>query len=169
MAINLSPWAFFCYENACPCTFSLSMASSPPGVDMMRSWMLETDCSPAWLHREPKDGDAVRQPIGAVEKWPGRWFSEASKYLCLLLCISFRSEPQRRDRRRKEKQKWWRQKCKREYERQTERKEEKGQRGGKTNVRHTVHIKGLQQTRQSDAQFSPQVVQWRHVYVPNNI
>lgn len=87
------------------------MASSPPGVDMMRSWMLETDCNPAWLHREPEDGEAVRQPIGAVEKWPGRWFSEASKYLCLLLCISFRSEPQRRetgDAKRK-KQKWWRQ------------------------------------------------------------
>lgn len=80
------------------------MASSPPGVDMMRSWMLETDCSPAWLHREPEDGEAVRQPIGAVEKLPGRWFSEASKYLCLLLCISFRSEPQRRDRRCKEEE-----------------------------------------------------------------
>lgn len=91
-------------ENACLCTFSLSMASSPPGVDMMRSWMLETDWSPAWLHREPEDGEAVRQPIGAVEKWPGCWFSEASKCLCLLLCISFRSEPQRRDRRRKEEE-----------------------------------------------------------------
>lgn len=104
MVIHLSPRHFFCLENACLCTFSLSMASSPPGVDMMRSWMLETDWSPAWLHREPEDGEAVRQPIGAVEKWPGRWFSEASKYLCLLLCISFRSEPQWRDRRRKEEE-----------------------------------------------------------------
>lgn len=103
------------------------MASSPPGVDMMRSWMLETDCNPAWLHREPEDGEAVRQPIGAVEKWPGRWFSEASKYLCLLLCISFRSEPQRRetgDAKRK-KQKWWRQKCTREYKRQTDKERKK--------------------------------------------
>lgn len=74
-------------------TLSLSMASSPPGVDMMRSWILVTDCRPTWLHSEPEDGEAVREPIGAVERWPGRWFSEASKYLCLLLCMSFRSEP----------------------------------------------------------------------------
>lgn len=60
------------------------MASSPPGVDMMRSWMLVTDCNPPWLHSEPDDGEAVREPIGAVEKWPGRWFSEAIKYLFLL-------------------------------------------------------------------------------------
>lgn len=137
------------------------MASSPPGVDMMRSWMLETDCNPAWLHREPEDGEAVRQPIGAVEKWPGRWFSEASKYLCLLLCISFRSEPQRRDRRRKEEEAKVVETEMYETVQETDRqrKEEKGQRGGKTNVRHTVHIKGLHQTRPSDAQFSPQVVQ----------
>lgn len=144
MVIHLSPWLFFCLENACLCTFSLSMASSPPGVDMMRSWMLETDWSPAWLHREPEDGEAVRQPIGAVEKWPGRWFSEASKYLCLLLCISFRSEPQRTQGGRSES---GGDRNLREYRRQ----KEKGQRGGKTNVRHAVHVKGLQQTRQSES------------------
>lgn len=65
-------------------TLSLSIASSPPGVDMMRSWMLVTDCSPPWLHSDPEDGEAVNEPIGAVEKWPGRWFSEAIKYLFLL-------------------------------------------------------------------------------------
>lgn len=60
------------------------MASSPPGVDMIRSWMLVTDCKPPWLQSAPEDGEAVREPIGAVEKWPGRWFSEAIKYLFLL-------------------------------------------------------------------------------------
>lgn len=74
-------------------TLSLSIASSPPGVDMMRSWMLVTDWRPTWLHSEPEDGEAVREPIGAVEKWPGRWFSEAIKYLCLLFWMSLRSEP----------------------------------------------------------------------------
>lgn len=65
-------------------TLSLSIASSPPGVDMMRSWMLVTDCKPTWLDSEPEDGEAVKEPRGAVEKWPGRWFSEAIKYLFLL-------------------------------------------------------------------------------------
>ena len=51
---------------------------------MMRSWMLVTDCKPPWLQSEPEDGEAVREPIGAVEKLPGRWFSEALKYLFLL-------------------------------------------------------------------------------------
>lgn len=83
---------------ACLCTktaftLSLSIASSPPGVDMMRSWMLVTDCKPTWLASEPEDGEAVREPRGAVEKWPGRWFSEAIKYLFLLFWKSLRSKP----------------------------------------------------------------------------
>lgn len=99
------------------------MASSPPGVDMMRSWMLQTDCRPVGLHREPDDGEAVRDPIGAVERWPGRWFSEESMYLCWLLCISFRSEPQRRHERkwrtRGEREEWkWQRHVRRENERE---------------------------------------------------
>jgi len=83
-------------------TFSLSMASSPPGVDMIRSWMLVTDVRPPWLLSAPEDGEAVREPIGAVEKWPGRWFSEAIKYLCLLFWMSLRSEPTIGEREKEE-------------------------------------------------------------------
>lgn len=73
------------------------MASSPPGVDMMRSWMLVTEGNPPRPSSEPGGEPPARALMGAVERWPGRWFSEASKYLCLLLCMSFRSERQGRD------------------------------------------------------------------------
>lgn len=89
-AEELQQWVF---HHGAGLTLSLSMASSPPGVDMMRSWMLVTDWRPGWLHSEPDDGEAVREPIGAVEKLPGRWFSEATKYLFLLFWMSLRSEP----------------------------------------------------------------------------
>lgn len=71
------------------------MASSPPGVDMIRSWILVTDVKPTWLLSEQEDEDEVRDPMDAVEKLPGRWFSEASKYLCLLFWKSFRSGRQK--------------------------------------------------------------------------
>ncbi len=151
MVIHLSPWLFFCLENACLCTFSLSMASSPPGVDMMRSWMLETDWSPAWLHREPEDGEAVRQPIGAVEKWPGRWFSEASKYLCLLLCISFRSEPQRTQGGRSES---GGDRNLREYRRQKERKRTKRRKDQYKTHSSRQRIKPNPPVRGSDTVFT---------------
>lgn len=76
-------------------TFRRSMASSPPGVDMILSWILVTDVKPTWLLSEQEDGDEVRDPMDAVEKLPGRWFSEASKYLCLLFWKSFRSGRQK--------------------------------------------------------------------------
>lgn len=86
-------------ENALHSTFRLtfrrSMASSPPGVDMILSWILVTDVKPTWLLSEHEDGDEVRDPMDAVEKLPGRWFSEASKYLCLLFWKSFRSGRQK--------------------------------------------------------------------------
>lgn len=92
--------AFFFFYHGAALTLSLSMASSPPGVDMMRSWMLVTDWRPGWLHSEPDDGEAVREPIGAVEKLPGRWFSDATKYLFLLFCMSLRSEPTAGEKKR---------------------------------------------------------------------
>lgn len=92
------------------------MASSPPGVDMILSWILVTDVKPTWLLSEQEDEDEVRDPMDAVEKLPGRWFSEASKYLCLLFWKSFRSgrqtegkaekvEERERNREREKKQK----------------------------------------------------------------
>lgn len=82
------------------------MASSPPGVDMILSWILVTDVKPTWLLSEQEDGDEVRDPMDAVEKLPGRWFSEASKYLCLLFWKSFRSRRQKGGKaERKEKKK----------------------------------------------------------------
>lgn len=81
------------------------MASSPPGVDMILSWMLVTDVKPTWLLSEQEDEDEVRDPMDAVEKLPGRWFSEASKYLCLLFWKSFRSRKQKGGKAEKEEKK----------------------------------------------------------------
>lgn len=108
----------------------------------MRSWILVTDCGPTRLQSEPEDGEAVREPIGAVEKWPGRWFSEASKYLCLLLCMSFRSESTRGERGRDpgKGRRFTKMAGKGEYGEEREREREET--GGKTSVRHTLHIKG---------------------------
>lgn len=155
------------------------MASSPPGVDMMRSWMLVTDWMPPWLHSKPEDGEAVREPIGAVEKWPGRWLSEAIKYLFLLFWMSLRSEPTTRERERRRRErggvdqermegikhiKWKNQIPNIKEERGGgQMGKEKGQRGGKTNVRHTVYVAGLRQTpsmivNYREQQFSLQAV-----------
>lgn len=106
-------------------TFKRSMASSPPGVDMILSCILDTDVKPTWLLREQEDGDAVRDPMEAVEKLPGRWFSEASKYLCLLFWKSFRSE------RETHRQREGRRRGKRETGRGKEREKREGRKEGR--------------------------------------
>lgn len=64
------------------------MASSPPGVDIILSWILVTEFKPTWLLREQDEGEEASEPMEAVEKCPGRWFSLASKYLFLRFWLS---------------------------------------------------------------------------------
>lgn len=150
------------------------MASSPPGVDMIRSWILVTDCRPPWLHSEPEDGDAVREPIGAVEKWPGRWFSEAIKYLFLLFWMSLRSEPTARERKKEQEEGRGHKQCimgepNTKQEEDKKMGKEKEQRGRKINVRHTLNINGLRHTTSIMVSYSEQQFSLQGFYTTHQL